>query len=135
MNSNEDIKNKLAAIPDPQVAFNYLGQFSQFENDRRFQVAEWQSDYERDPLGRRPHQIFVSGKIAREKLQVHFSYSENLYKVETIDKVAQYFLSNLREIIAYAKNAKENQIMSNHLTGDMISEDDLEDVLSELDIE
>lgn len=124
----------LSEIPEPQVAFNYLGQFSQMANDPRFRLSDFQSKTERDPNNHRAHQIFVSGKVAQDKLQMSFFYSENLYKTNTITELAQNYVSCLQEIILETKNSDGNGYADGE-NSEVLQDENLDDVLSELDFE
>jgi amino acid adenylation domain-containing protein/non-ribosomal peptide synthase protein (TIGR01720 family) len=134
LKSDSDVSKKMSDLPEPQVAFNYLGQFNQIANDPRFRVSDMQSAAERHPAARRVHQIFISGKVAQDQLQMSFFYSDNLYKTETITALAENYIKNLQSLIFAAKgldNSSYIQFGDDHSMHD----DDLQDVLSELDFE
>ncbi len=129
-----DAARTLSEIPEPQVAFNYLGQFSQMANDPRFRLSDFQSKTERDPANRRAHQIFISGKVAQDKLQMSFFFSENVYKTQTIQTLAHHYMSSLQEIVWEAKNSDGNGY-ADHVDSEVMQDENLDDVLSELDFE
>ena len=124
---------KIAAMPQPRIAFNYLGQFSQSVQDIRFQVAEEYPGSERDPGAPRSYQLFVSGKIMDEKLQMSFIFSENLNKRETIEAFADDYRKHLSAIIEHCRKAKDDIRFSSDIGQYIMDDDELEDLLVELD--
>ncbi|MBN1481967.1 amino acid adenylation domain-containing protein [candidate division KSB1 bacterium] len=135
LSSDTDITTKLAAIPEPQVAFNYLGQFKHVANDPRFRVSDEQSRDERDPNSRRPFRIFVSGKIVQDQLQMSFLFSDKIYKAETIKALANSYIQHVRDIVEHSKSGDGYSRESIHIHAKSGTGNVLEDVLSELDLE
>jgi len=124
---------KIAAIPQPRIAFNYLGQFSQSVQDVRFRVADEETGSERDPGALRSHKLFVSGKIVDEKLQMSFIFSENLHNQKTIESFADNYLKNLHAVIEHCRMAKDDIRLSPDIGQYIMDDDELEDLLVELD--
>jgi len=124
---------KIAAIPQPQIAFNYLGQFNQAVQDARFQVADEETGTERDPDALRPHHLFISGKIMNEKLQMSFIFSENVHKKETIESFAENYRKHLKGVIEHCRTAKDDTEFLPDIDQNNVDDADLDDILNELE--
>ncbi len=100
--SNKDVSTELRNIPEPQVLFNYLGQYDQlFSENSLFQLAPESGGRTCDLLGNRKHLLEINAFIVDDKLSVEWSFSRNIYKNKTIDKLARSFIKNLQSIIEH----------------------------------
>ncbi|GAA6614913.1 amino acid adenylation domain-containing protein [Scytonema sp. NUACC26] len=85
-----------------QVIFNHLGQFdSVLHSEAIFQLASESSSPSRSPLNHRTHLLEVNSIIIGAQLQLDWTYSENLHRHSTIERLAQEYLQALRELIAH----------------------------------
>ena len=97
----------LRALPVAEVSFNYLGQFDQvFPAASPFTMAAENAGPERDSQGGRSHLLEVSGLIAGEQLRISWTFSENIHRRETIEELAQAFLSELQALIAHCQSSE-----------------------------
>jgi amino acid adenylation domain-containing protein/non-ribosomal peptide synthase protein (TIGR01720 family) len=88
----------------PEVAFNYLGQFDQtFVADSYFKPPFEFVGPEHSPLGRRRHLLSINGHITGGQLQVDWTYSQNLHRPATIERLAQDFIEALQALIAHCQ--------------------------------
>ena len=84
----------------PSVLFNYLGQFDQTVAGLgcfRFSDADtgpWHS-----PAARRTHSLEINCLILHARLEARFTYSANLHRPDTIERLAAAFASTLRGLI------------------------------------
>ncbi len=102
------VRAALAALPAPQVSFNYLGRFDRAVSDDAFfaGVAE--------PVGptaggdgERRHLFEVDGVVEGGRLRVTWSYGEALHRRETVESLAAGFLDELRALAAHCAAAGE----------------------------
>ncbi len=104
---------ELASMPQAEVSFNYLGQLHQgMPESSLLKAAEEASGPARSLRARRPFLLEVSGYVTGGRLQVNWSYSENLHHRATVERWAQRFLVVLRELIAHCHEAVERGIAS-----------------------
>ena len=95
------IVERLQALPQPEVSFNYLGQFDQvLPASSPFTWAEEASSPVRSLQGHRMHLLAVNGCITAGRLQLDWTYSENLHRQATIERLAQGCMTALRVLIA-----------------------------------
>jgi non-ribosomal peptide synthase protein (TIGR01720 family) len=98
---DEEIRTKLTSIPQPEVIFNYQGQAHQHRPvSSQFRVARESSGPDAAALGQRRHLLDVNAGVANECLNVHWTYSENVHRRSTIEKLAEVFIEALRDLIA-----------------------------------
>jgi len=99
---DKEIQNKLQSFPHPEISFNYLGQFTQtFSKDSLFQPAKESPGPSASRKGERPHAIDINSSINKDRFQISFTYSQNLYEVSTIDKLAKDYLETLQALIRH----------------------------------
>ncbi|HSF43044.1 MAG TPA: non-ribosomal peptide synthase/polyketide synthase [Thermoanaerobaculia bacterium] len=102
-----EVARQLAGLPRPGVSFNYLGQFDQVLSDPSALFApagEWTGPT-RSPRAARPFALDVSALVAGGRLQVDWAYSESLHRPGSIERLAESFLGELRELIAHCRSA------------------------------
>ncbi|RLT97983.1 non-ribosomal peptide synthetase [Ketobacter sp.] len=92
----------LLQAPQADLVFNYLGQFnSLIENNPWFTVAAEDRGHEHSLESIDPHPLSINSHIAGEQLQVDWIYSRSLFKPETIQKLAQQYISALEQLIQH----------------------------------
>ncbi|HEX3792177.1 MAG TPA: non-ribosomal peptide synthase/polyketide synthase, partial [Pseudonocardiaceae bacterium] len=87
--------------PDPQVSFNYLGQFDENLSDTRLYTAGGDLDSAVGPESGRPHLLDIVGAVRRGSLEFSWFYSTNQHHEDTVDALAEQLLDALREIIRH----------------------------------
>ncbi|HYO52816.1 condensation domain-containing protein, partial [Archangium sp.] len=96
---------ELAAAPQPEVSFNYLGQFDQtVAASSLFGFASESVGPEHSPRAARDHLLDVSGWVADNRLHVAWTYSENIHRRATIEGLAERFSVALRAIVAHCQS-------------------------------
>ncbi len=100
------LRQALTNQPEPQVSFNYLGQFdggTAASERLRFTSGPRGADVAGDT--RRRFLLDVSGGVAGGCLQMAWTYDEGTHARETIERVANAFVAALRELIAHCTSA------------------------------
>jgi non-ribosomal peptide synthase protein (TIGR01720 family) len=97
---NEEIASQLRALPQPEVVFNYLGQFDRtLSTDAVFTVINEATGPVHSPLAQRSEILAINGVVANGRLRLSWTYSENVHHRSTIEKVAASFMEALRGLI------------------------------------
>ena len=105
LTGNIEITKQIQTIPKAEICFNYLGQFDQIvANSNIFGPAHESKGSDRSALGKRSHLIEINGSVVGGRLQLEWSYSENLNRRSTIERLAQNFIEELRAIISHCKS-------------------------------
>jgi non-ribosomal peptide synthase protein (TIGR01720 family) len=95
---------QLAALPEAEVSFNYLGRFDQTAVGTALLTADDEVDFSRHlhgPEGRRRHLISVNGLAAGGQMHFSFTYSQRVHRAATVEGVAQEFIAALQRLIAH----------------------------------
>jgi non-ribosomal peptide synthase protein (TIGR01720 family) len=107
LSGDEMITKQLAALPQAQISFNYLGQLDQMLTDSS--LLKHAAESSGPPLsGRqeRSHLLDLTGMIAGGRLQITWTYSENVHRRETVERLAQKYMSALQSLINHCKSEK-----------------------------
>ncbi len=100
-----DVAAALAAIPAPEVLFNYLGQLDRgLREDSLFAPAAEPAGSTRSPRQRRSHLLEIHGGILGGRLQLTWTYSEAVHRRATVEALADAFLTALRALIAHCRS-------------------------------
>ncbi|HEX7331308.1 MAG TPA: amino acid adenylation domain-containing protein [Pyrinomonadaceae bacterium] len=90
----------LAAAPKAEVTFNYLGQFDQvLEKESLFGPARESSGSSRSASALRPYLLEINASVSGGVLQASWTYSENVHRRSTVEKLAGAFIEALRSLI------------------------------------
>jgi len=99
------IRDQLSERPDPEVAFNYLGQFDQvLSTDGRWKWSGMSGGANRHPRGKQPYLVSINARTIDGILQVQWSYSESVHRRATIERLANDYLAALLAIIRHCQS-------------------------------
>lgn len=94
----------------PDLKFNYFGQLDNvLSSDSLFNLSSLARGAERDEQQQRNCLVEVSSAVAGGQLQLNFSYSENVHRRETIERLSATLVAALREIIAHCHSLDCNE--------------------------
>ena len=92
----------LAKQPEPWVVFNYLGQFDQVvAGSKLFRFATESTGPWHSRAQRRRHALEINSLVIDGRLELWWTYSQNLHSGTAITKLADEFVRALRELIAH----------------------------------
>jgi amino acid adenylation domain-containing protein/non-ribosomal peptide synthase protein (TIGR01720 family) len=104
MVKDEGIRRSMSALPHLELSFNYLGQFDQaLPEDGIFGIAKESRGRDRDAAGTRGALLDINGGILRGQLTMEWSYSVNIHRRETIERLANEYIEALRNIIKHCQ--------------------------------
>jgi amino acid adenylation domain-containing protein/non-ribosomal peptide synthase protein (TIGR01720 family) len=97
-----ETRERLAALPAPEVQFNYLGRFdAEYPADALFRPAAESTGAARAASAPRRYLLEVNAGVAGGRLQASWTYSEAVHRPETVERLAGAWLGALRELIAH----------------------------------
>ena len=106
LSPDPEVRSRLRALPEPDVSFNYLGQFDQvIGEDALLRPAPEPPGPSQSPRGRRPYLLDVSGAVIRGRFQTSWTYSSRIHLAATVETTAQRFLAALRALIAHCRSS------------------------------
>ncbi|MFS0838324.1 amino acid adenylation domain-containing protein [Paenibacillus sp. 1P03SA] len=90
------------ALEEPQICFNYLGQFDG-DNDggAKFSPSSFPSGNEISGGSERPFAFDINGQVSDGVLRLTFNYNRHQYRAETVEKLAGGFKNHLLELIGH----------------------------------
>ncbi len=97
-------RETLAALPEPTLGFNYLGQLDRvLGSTGPFKVASEVLAGDTDPAERRPRHIDLGISVVAERLQIRFTFSEALYERATLERLIKRYLACLEELVEHCR--------------------------------
>jgi amino acid adenylation domain-containing protein/non-ribosomal peptide synthase protein (TIGR01720 family) len=105
LTDDPQLQASLRALPTAEVSFNYLGQFDQMvAASNLFKPAREHSGQPHSLRGMRKHLLEVNGSIKENQLQVAWTYNETIHRAETMQRLAENFITALRAIIDHCRS-------------------------------
>ena len=133
LNENRELMEQLQALPQPEVKFNYLGQFDQVLSESSlFAPAEESCGQERSLRGSRNRLLVINGLIASGQLRLEWSYGENIHHRSTIENLAQSFVEALRSLITHCQSPEAGGYTPSDFPQMQFSPKELDELLAEL---
>ncbi|RSN41938.1 non-ribosomal peptide synthetase [Amycolatopsis sp. WAC 04197] len=84
---------------DPQISFNYLGQFEL--TGELYTGSPGELSLAADPGGVRPHLLDVVGQVTGDTLEFTWHYAEGVHEEATVTRLAEGTLENLRGLLGH----------------------------------
>jgi non-ribosomal peptide synthase protein (TIGR01720 family) len=136
LHPDPQIARRIRALPQAEVSFNYLGQFDQMLAETKFTQAresygasESPSDAEHKSRGRL---ISVNGMVSEGRLHLVWSYSENLHRRETVERLAEGFMDAIRKLIAPDAGQEETAYTASDFADFDWNQQELDDIAAVL---
>ncbi|MBD1938351.1 non-ribosomal peptide synthetase [Microcoleus sp. FACHB-68] len=100
-----EIADTLLSLPQAEVSFNYLGQFDQvLPTSSLFALSSTSPGITCSPRGNRHYLLEINGFVVGEKLQIDWTYSQEVHQQSTIENLAQGFVAKLQTLIAHCQS-------------------------------
>ncbi|HVR99975.1 MAG TPA: amino acid adenylation domain-containing protein [Thermoanaerobaculia bacterium] len=124
----------LAARPEPEIKLNYLGQVDQVlaESPLLGPACEPAGPM-RSPRGHRGHLLEVDAIVQDHRLHVAFTYSANLHREETVERLAQSFVAALRSVVDHCLSGPAEGYTPSDFPLAQLGQDELDAALREVD--
>lgn len=97
LSNSPEIREKLSHLPQAEICFNYLGQFTQ-ENSI-FPLLMENQGREKSGLGKHTPSITIDAMVIEGHTQLEWKYNRDLYQRETIETLARDFINSLKTLI------------------------------------
>ena len=100
-----DFAHKLAALPQPRVTFNYLGQFDGSFDPQQgaFALAAESSGQPLCPQGPLGNWLSVNGQVFDGRLRLDWTYSREMFRADTIEALARAYEQALAALIEHCQ--------------------------------
>jgi non-ribosomal peptide synthase protein (TIGR01720 family) len=131
LSGSQEAVPRLKSLPQPELIFNYLGQFKPVSAwSRPWRLARESCGMSRCPDGERSHLIQVIGGVFEDRLKVDWVYSENFHRRTTVEKLAAAFGETLRALIREAEFTAGHGLSPSDFPEAELSQAELERLLS-----
>ena len=104
LSADAELRGALAAEPEPEISFNYLGQLNAGAEPSAMLRAvrgprgrEWADDT------RGAHPLAINGGVTGGCLEMWWSYGEATHRRETVERLAARYVEALRTLIAHCR--------------------------------
>jgi amino acid adenylation domain-containing protein/non-ribosomal peptide synthase protein (TIGR01720 family) len=97
-----EIRAGLAALPQPRITFNYLGQFDrQFDDGALFTPSTEGNGLAQDPSAPLGNWLVVEGQVYGGELSLSWGFSREMFDTATIQRLADDYAQELNALIEH----------------------------------
>lgn len=119
----------------PEVSFNYLGQFEHENTDgSSFGKVKRSGGASPRMRGERTHLLEIDAKASGGRLQLDWTYSENLHRRESIDALASHFERALRALIEHCQSPDAGGFTPSDFPDAELSQSQLDGLLARINL-
>jgi iturin family lipopeptide synthetase B len=120
----------------PQIEFNYLGQFDQdIRQMSVFEIAQEPSGNPVSPDRKLTGNFFVSAILTDKRLTVSLRYSKRQYKYETVDRLIKNYEQELNNIIGHCVAREGRELTPADFTYKGLSIPEVDAIVGEYEVE
>ncbi|RKH37600.1 non-ribosomal peptide synthetase, partial [Corallococcus sicarius] len=129
----DEHSRRLQAWPRAQVLFNYLGQLDTLASGTAlFALASEPSGPAQSDQGPRSHLLEINGGVFQGRLELSWTYSENLHERGTIESLAHGYLEALRALLAEHRAQRASRVPQVDLSLSELDRHAMEKVLEQI---
>jgi len=132
LSGDADVAERLAAVPRPQISFNYLGQFNASSEGAALRLTDQPCGTPRSAHAKRTHRLNINAVVADGRLRVDWSYSREQFERATMARLARYYLDAVRSIIRHCQSPEAGGYTPSDFSKVQLSQGELDELLSEL---
>ncbi|MCI0491095.1 MAG: condensation domain-containing protein [Blastocatellia bacterium] len=133
LSGDEKIKERLKALPQPELSFLYLGQLDQVMTvEWSFSPASEAIGPTQNPKDMRSHLLQINGSVIGGRLQIEWTYSKDIHRRTTIERLAQGFQASLETIIARCLSGEAEGYTPSDFPFVKLSQKELDDLIVEI---
>lgn len=133
----EDVAARLRVLPPAELIFNYLGRFEQpgkaGHATSGLGATLMDGGLSQSAQALRSHRLEVNALVAEGRLEIRWTYSEQLHRAATIESLARRNMAELCALIAHCVAAESGQYTPSDFPELELSQAELDIVLAEID--
>ncbi len=134
LTQDKEVTAQLAALPQPQMSFNYLGQVDQVMQQgplRGWSALGTGAPTATDTL--RTHLIDVNALVAAGRLELRWTFSRVFHRSSTIRQLADQFRQRLLAIVSHCRQADHRGFTPSDFPAARLRQAELDNLLDMLD--
>jgi non-ribosomal peptide synthase protein (TIGR01720 family) len=133
LSRDTEVTEKLRALPQAEVCFNYLGRLNQVVPGPVFLKSLQETIGPlRGPRGPRRYLLEVGARLDRGQLRCDWTYSEGLHRRDTIEGLAQGFIEALRTLIMHCQSPGAGGVTPADFPKMKLSQPELDELMTAL---
>jgi non-ribosomal peptide synthase protein (TIGR01720 family) len=127
------IRERLRQAPRAEVSFLYLGQLNEaLPESTPFVPAAESRGPTVSPRATRSHLLMISGFVAGGRLQLDWTYSVNVHRAATVERLAESYLQSLRDIVRHCSEAEAGGFTPSDFPAAELSQEELDQLIQDL---
>jgi iturin family lipopeptide synthetase C len=124
----DEQKHGINFILEPEISFNYLGQFDEDTSQGIIEISPLNSGKNVSPQAQRPHAININGILNNGQLHMSFTYDIKEFQRHRIEILSSCYQSKLEEIIEYCCSRQEQELSPGDLDYSELTIEELEEL-------
>jgi amino acid adenylation domain-containing protein/non-ribosomal peptide synthase protein (TIGR01720 family) len=125
------VVDKLRALSQAEIRFNYLGQLDRLlAESSLFSVSQHSIGPAQSPKGMRAYLLNIIATVINGELRLEWTYSENIHRSGTVERLALTYLDELRALIAHSRTQDAPNYIPSDFPSARLSQEDLNKVLA-----
>lgn len=136
LSPDPEVRRELAAMPAPELCFNYLGQYDPaLSRSSRFALATQAAGPGRAPEGRLEYVLQIDAHVAGGELRTAWTYSNAQLETATVERLSGAFLAALERLIDHCLSPEAGGYTPSDFPDAAFDQEGLDRVLDEVDFE
>jgi amino acid adenylation domain-containing protein/non-ribosomal peptide synthase protein (TIGR01720 family) len=133
LNADPAVTAELAALPRPELCFNYLGQTDHtLGPDAPFGLLDVPVGPDLSPRGYRVHLIDINALVTDGRLRIHWLFSNRVHSRVTIERLAERFVAHVRALLSHCLSAESGAPTPSDFTHVQLEASELDALLADL---
>ncbi|MGG4191813.1 condensation domain-containing protein, partial [Paenibacillus peoriae] len=124
---NEDNALRL----QPEISFNYLGQFDQDLDSNKLQISPYSVGASISEKMAQRYTLDINGMISLGVLSLTIDYNGRQYRKETVEKLSDLLRTSLREVILHCADKEQTELTPSDLLLSDLSMEELEQLVQQ----
>ncbi|MVP02592.1 non-ribosomal peptide synthetase, partial [Paenibacillus lutrae] len=116
---------------EPEIVFNYLGQFDQDLENNDMSLSPYSSGKPSSQRQSRTFPLEINSMVLDGSLSLDLSYSRKEYRPETMERLALYLQESLQAIIAHCAAQERTELTPSDVQFKGLSVDELEQIVQQ----
>ncbi len=132
-----DKKDGFQFALEPNITFNYLGQFGQEKgaDEGIIEMSHFEMGNSIHPSLEQHSAVDISGMVTGGRLSMSFTYNRQQFEEDTIESMAENYRSALEEIIRHCTGKEETEMTVSDYSSSDLDEDEVDAVFDELELD
>ncbi|ELS02826.1 non-ribosomal peptide synthase/amino acid adenylation enzyme [Xenococcus sp. PCC 7305] len=101
---NQKFQEQIQKIPTSEINFNYLGQFDQIQTTTSWKFAPESTGTNQSLKLYREYLLSINCLVIGGEFQMHWSYSNQIHRHSTVEKLAQSYREKIKLIIRHCQS-------------------------------